>query len=833
MRFLIPLLFAVGFAIPLHALESTAVDDGSVSAPILLGRVGAYAGTVDGALVTAGGVQNGAEPDAMILVTETGKDGKPVSRPADAVLPTGRAYGASVSTEDAFYLIGGAEGPTLRPIADCCKITRDKGSGTLRCEPVPPLPVPMVGASAGYLTGVIYVAGADDTGAPRFLKYDTKAATPAWEELEPYPGPGRLFAPGMVQNISAGKAFFLFGGIRAPVPSSLWNTGSPDDDSDGVEMLSDALLYDFQTKSWRELVNADAEPFAVTGSSATCSGTIHIVFPGAGGILPAGARLSPSPEVRVYNTITNKYFLYGELAGPPAGQGAFWNGHITLPLSLDDGVVLSSLTLEEQTNRLSKLNQAIIVAYFLFLIAASLYFLGRMKGTDDFFRGGCRIPWWALGISIYGTITSAITYITVPAKSFMTNWCYFLLAVGPFVAVPLLIRFYIPKISRFNFTSAYEYLEYRFHFSIRILGSVIFIVFQVMRIAILLFLPSIALNAITGIDIKTCIIGVGVAGIFCTLMGGLEIVVWIEVIQIFTLLVGFVLTLVVMVWRFDGSFFDMLRIAYADGKFHLYDATPDFHLPTLWVVLIASFFLYIIPYASDQTILQRYFAGKDNKARSRGVWISLGLMVPNLLLLFLAGTLFYVFYKENPKELLVTMNNNDSLMPWFFVSQLPNGISGLLLLALFTSAMSSVSSGINAISATYTIDFHERIFRFSRDHALGAARVVTLVSGACGVLFALAMATWDIASLWDQYNMFIGLVSSSLAGIFFLGVFCKRANTPGTLIGLFAGCLLQYYIAKHQVVHLLLYSGTGVTATFLIGWLASYAFPPKVLPDQS
>ena len=130
MRFLIPLLFAVGFAIPLHALESTAVDDGSVSAPILLGRVGAYAGTVDGALVTAGGVQNGAEPDAMILVTETGKDGNPVSRPADAVLPTGRAYGASVSTEDAFYLIGGAEGPTLRPIADCCKITRDKGSGT-------------------------------------------------------------------------------------------------------------------------------------------------------------------------------------------------------------------------------------------------------------------------------------------------------------------------------------------------------------------------------------------------------------------------------------------------------------------------------------------------------------------------------------------------------------------------------------------------------------------------------------------------------------------------------------------------------------------------------
>ena len=249
--------------------------------------------------------------------------------------------------------------------------------------------------------------------------------------------------------------------------------------------------------------------------------------------------------------------------------------------------------------------------------------------------------------------------------------------------------------------------------------------------------------------------------------------------------------------------------------------------------MIASFFLYIIPYASDQTILQRYFAGKDNTTRSRGVWISLALMVPNLLLLFLAGTLFYVFYKENPRELLVTMNNNDSLMPWFFVSQLPNGLSGFLLLALFTSAMSSVSSGINAISATYTVDIHERVFHFQREKALGAARVVTLVSGTCGILFALAMATWDIASLWDQYNLFIGLVSSGLAGIFFLGVFSKRANTPGVLIGLAVSCAVQFALAKHQTVHLLLYSGTGLLTTILVGLAVSPIFPKKILKDPT
>lgn len=826
-----------GFLPCLAALDAAAVDRHGVSSAFLKDRSGMFAGSLDGALLMAGGVlSEGESPSTAIYYSEKGNDTYPVSSVSESVLPEGLAYGASVSTDYALYLIGGVAGTNLIPSSRCYKITHGKKDRRgLVVEEFTPLPAPLVGAAAGYSGGTLYVAGADQLGTPRFLKCDTEAPAPVWEELEPYPGPGRVFAPGLVQNISAGKGFFLFGGIAAPRRPSI--SKPPAEffffSASAAEPLDSALLYDFQTKSWRELENADGLPFTVTGGSALASGTIHIVFPGVGGILPPNAAVPVSREVRVYNTITNKFFSLGELSSPPAGEGTFWNGHIVLPLADPELPCLYSLTLEEKTNRLSRLNQAIIAAYFLFLIAASLYFLSRMRGTDDFFRGGCRIPWWALGISIYGTITSAITYITVPAKSFMTNWCYFLLTVGPFLAVPLLIWFYIPKISKFNFTSAYEYLEYRFNFFVRLLGSLIFIVFQVMRIAILLFLPSIALNAITGIDIRTCILGVGIAGVFCTLLGGLEIVVWIEVIQIITLLIGFVLTLIVIVWRFDGSFFDMLRIAYADGKLHLYDAVPDFHLPTLWVVLIASFFLYIIPYASDQTILQRYFAGKDNNARTRGVWISLGLMVPNLVLLFLAGTLFYVFYKENPKELLVTMSNNDSLMPWFFVSQLPNGISGCLLLALFTSAMSSVSSGINAISATYTIDFHERIFHFSREHALGTARVVTVVSGTCGILFALAMATWDIASLWDQYNMFIGLVSSSLAGIFFLGVFCKRANTPGTLIGLVVSCVLQFYLVKHQAVHLLLYSGIGVVTTYLVGWIASYPFPAKVLSDPS
>ena len=471
-RCLLVLILALVPASWLFALDKTAVSlDGNL-AQFTDGRTGAFLGTVDGGVILVGGVQDGV-PQRTACTGGAERNGGEKDKNLIAnfeideqFLPVGLAYGASVSAEHALYLIGGVTGDVPVPTDLCYKITfRKEKENAFLIEEAPRLPIPMVASTAGYLNGILYVAGADEAGAPRFLKCDTKTATPSWEELPPYPGPGRVFAPGLIQNISTGKGFFLFGGFAASA-GDLFAAPNEDESSPSVssEPLSGALVYDFQTKEWRELENADALPWTVTGSSALASGTIHIVFPGVGGIAPPNAGVADSDEVRVYNTITNKFFSLGNMGSIPAAAGAFRGGHVLLPLKSTDSPGLYSLTLEEKTNRLSRLNQAIIAAYFLFLIAASLYFLSRMRGTDDFFRGGCRIPWWALGISIYGTITSAITYITVPAKSFMTNWCYILLAVGPFLAVPLLIWFYIPKISRFNFTSAYEYLEYRFNF---------------------------------------------------------------------------------------------------------------------------------------------------------------------------------------------------------------------------------------------------------------------------------------------------------------------------------------------------------------------------------
>ena len=756
-----------------------------------------------------------------VQILKRGADGYFTAVQSKTELPEGLAFGATITMPDGLAIIGGrgSSGPT----SQCYHVRWLEDKQHVEIKPLPALPFAVEQAAGDFYHGRLWLCGSDPDGNSFLLSLDwrEKVVLPAaWKKHTPPPGSGRLNAAVVVGNDSKGKALFLFGGV---LPG-------------GMTVEPRVCSFHFGDEKWSQPEITFPPTFSAAGVTAFRSGTIHLLL--AGGLDPESKTPKPLRTVWAYNTITNQLFSLKELAATPCDVAAVQVGHdiimpVEKPASLEKAEMLSLLP-GEKSNRLGYLNMGLFAVYFLFLVWMGWTFLKRMKGADDFFRAGHRIPWWAVGISIYGTITSAITYITVPAKSFMTDWKLLLLGVGPLIAVPILSRWYIPKLAKFDCTSAYEYLEYRFHPVVRFLGSMTFIVFQISRIAILLFLPAIAFHSITGFEMAHCILVVGITGILCTLVGGIEIVIWIEVFQVLILLVGFVLTLVVIVFRYDGSLIDMLRVGYENGKMHCIDPAFNLRIDSVWTVLMAAFFLYLIPYASDQTILQRYFTGKNTSERQRGVWISAGLAVPNIVLLFLLGTMFYVFYRSQPQALPIDFANNDALMPWFFITQLPDGISGVLLLALMTSAISSVSSGINAISAAYTIDFHERLFRFSKTHAVRVARAVTLVSGILGVCGALVMATWDIASLWDQYNLFIGLISSGLAGLFLLGIFTRRANTPGIILGIIASGCIQYLLVKNESVHFLLYSGTGVVTTMLFGYLASLPFTrwAKVLGES-
>ena len=263
--------------------------------------------------------------------------------------------------------------------------------------------------------------------------------------------------------------------------------------------------------------------------------------------------------------------------------------------------------------KLGFLNIAVIGIYFALLAWIGYYFSKRQKNTEDYFKGGGRLPWWAVGLSIFGTSLSAITFMSIPAKAYASDWSYMLVNVGILMVVPVILYLFIPFYRKLNVTTAYEYLELRFNSLIRVICSLAFILFQVGRMGIVMYLPAIALNVITGFNIFLCIGLMGVLSLIYTMIGGIEAVVWTDALQVVILLGGAILVVIVAVFNIPEGFSGIVREAAVDSKFSL--GSFDFNLKqsTLWTVLIATFFTNLTTYGTDQTMVQRYMTTGTEK----------------------------------------------------------------------------------------------------------------------------------------------------------------------------------------------------------------------------
>ena len=195
-----------------------------------------------------------------------------------------------------------------------------------------------------------------------------------------------------------------------------------------------------------------------------------------------------------------------------------------------------------------------LFAYFVLLLFIGFFFSKRQKSTEDYFKGNGRIPWWAAGLSIFGTALSAITFIAIPAKAYSTDWSYIWLNAGILLIAPLLIYSFIPIYRKLNITSAYHYLELRFNVILRLIGSISFVLFQIGRIAVVLFLPALAINVVTELNIYTCILSMGLLSLLYTLIGGIEAVIWTDAMQVIILLGGALLSVFFIIYKIDGGF---------------------------------------------------------------------------------------------------------------------------------------------------------------------------------------------------------------------------------------------------------------------------------------
>ncbi|WKN44201.1 sodium:solute symporter [Tunicatimonas pelagia] len=466
------------------------------------------------------------------------------------------------------------------------------------------------------------------------------------------------------------------------------------------------------------------------------------------------------------------------------------------------------------------INYTVVGAYLALLVALGFYFSRRRSTTDDYFRAGQRVPWWAAGLSIFGTQLSASTFMAIPAKTFATDWAYFMLNMTIIMVSPLIVFVFLPFFRRLNVTTAYEYLEKRFNLATRLLGSLMFIGLQLGRVGIVIYLPAIALSLVTGVDVRWCIILMGTLSILYTVLGGIEAVIWTDVLQVVVLLGGALFCLVYFGFSIEGGYDRIWEAAQNDDKFNLFDFRFDFTQPTFWVVVLGGVGANIVSYGSDQAVVQRYLTTRNERNAARGIWTDAALTLPATLIFFGIGTALYVFYLQQVPD--VVQATPDAIFPYFIVSELPPGIAGLLIAGVFAAAMSSLDSSMNSVATVVTTDFYRRLNSTATERRyLRVAQGSTAAIGIIGTMMALLLTQWDIQSLWDQLNTFIGLFAGGLAGVFLLGMFTRRANGPGAVAGILTSALVQWSVAAFTDMHLLLYATSGLVSAFMVGYATS------------
>ena len=579
--------------------------------------------------------------------------------------------------------------------------------------------------------------------------------------------------------------------------------------------------YNLRLKKWEAIALPETLPEGAF-SNAMARGSAHIAL-----LDDEGAAMS------LYHTITNTFISY-PCPDIPEGStlaGRTLSGNKIVELTTDGASVKASAYEFDKVRKGFKTADLIVmVLYFLALVLIGFYFSKRQKSSDDYFKGGQRIPWWAAGLSLFATALSAITFMSIPAKSYATDWSYILFNSGIVLICPLIIFLFIPFFRKLNISTAYEYLEVRFNKATRLICSVAFIVYQVGRMGVVLFLPSIAIHIVTGMNIFLCIALMGVFSIIYTRMGGIEAVVWTDALQTIILLGGALFCVGHLIHSSGLGFSGTFQAAAESGKFFLGSTKFDLTNASMWTVLIATVFTNITTYGTDQSMVQRYLSTSSEKAAKRSVLTNAVIVIPATLIFFTIGTLLFVFYNTHPVELSMTMDSTDAIFPWYIYSNLPTGITGLLISGIFAAAMSTLSGSMNSAATAYVVDIRPNLLRkveTDKARELKVAKTATLIIGLLSLAFACMMATWNIDSLWDEFNKILGLVLGSMGGLFFLGMVTKRANATGALIGMAVSVLVQFIVAKYTPVYLLLYTTVGFITCFVVGYLASLAFPSK------
>lgn len=744
-------------------------------------------------------------------------------------LPRPLAYGAAVSTQDGVVCMGGNDSNTT--YRDVFLLRWDSDSGKLKTTRYPPLPKPCAYGQAALVGDVIYLAGGQsdlglDSAMKNFWSLDLSKKDNkdefVWKELDPWPGPARAFNLTVAQHDGFNDAVYMMSGRRQ--------------EGDQVQFLKDVWQFTPATGKWKR--RADVSRCVMAGTAAPWGQSHVFVLGGADGSL-----FGKADELRDRHPgFPKKALSYHTITDTWSDAGPIPRNHVTTAAVLfEDQIVIPSgevrprvrspqvwsITPTEHDASFGIVNYVVLFGYLAAMVGIGVYFAKKNKNTDDFFRGGMHIPWWAAGCSIFATMLSSLTFTGIPSKAYAQDWVYavgnMMIPVVAFVAVFVALPFY----RRIDATSAYEYLEKRFNRGVRMFGSASFTLFHVFRMAVVMSLTGLALAVATPLSPTQSVLLMGVLSIAYCAMGGIEAVIWTDTIQTFVLMGGALLAIGLLVAGADGGVGGFFESANNADKFNVanlhWDVTGT--QIALWVIIVGAIAQNTSSYTADQAVVQRYMTTPSQKLAARSIWTNAVLSIPATILFFGMGTALYAFYRSHPEKLDPTITT-DQIFPLFIAREMPIGLAGLIVAGIFAAAQSTVSTSMNSTAATIVTDFLRplRCCKSERGYLI-AARVFTVLMGIVGTLFGLIFVDPDIKSLFDAFIKVIGLFMGVLGGLFVLGALTRRANGSGAFIGALVGAGVMFCLWKFTKVNGYLYTFSGITSCFCIGYVASLPLP--------
>ncbi len=484
--------------------------------------------------------------------------------------------------------------------------------------------------------------------------------------------------------------------------------------------------------------------------------------------------------------------------------------------------------------RLGYVDLAVIVVYLLGITAFGAHFRKSQHSLKDYFLGGRTVPWWAIALSIVSAETSILTIIGTPGIAYYGNLGFLQVVFGYLLARVVISTLLLPHYFKGELFTAYQLIERRFGSRLKRVTAAAFLVIRSLAEGVRVFAIAILVGVVLGTGELASVVLITALTIFYTFEGGLTAVIWTEVIQMCIYIAGALLSFWMLLQLVPGGWSEVVALANEHGdKLSVFDFTFSVTKTyTFWAGILGGMFLTTASHGTDQLMVQRLLAARDERQSRRALFASWVVIFFQFALFLVIGVMLFAYYQHFPPA--QPFPRPDAIFPIFIAEHFPPVLAGLVVAAILAAAMANLSAALNALASTSVVDFYRAHLAPGRSeaHYLRASRAATLLWGVILIGIAMAAAQWR-TSVFEMGLSIASVAFGSLLGTFMLGVLTRRANENGSIIGMVAGLAVMIYVWQWTPIAWTWYVLIGTTVTFSVGYLASLPWTPALVSPSA